>query len=221
MSLNEQYNEFSDADWDTDRIKGEPKMTVTKEQTIPSTATSILDALREAAFVAGLDGVSMRDVATRAGISLASLQYHYPNKDALLAAFVERTISIHRARIEQIHYSVDGASLVRAALRYAAEETLRIADDPVLSMIEARVARDETARRCFEELMDSYMQLLTELISQAAPGLPEQQVRTTALLICSLLEGLPLAMRAAKLINVAPECVFESVLSLAVKCVNN
>ncbi|KRP28122.1 MAG: hypothetical protein ABS30_06420, partial [OM182 bacterium BACL3 MAG-120924-bin41] len=196
-------------------------MTVTKEQTIPPTAIRILDALAEAAFVAGLDGVSMRDVAARAGISLASLQYHYPNKDALLAAFVERTISVHRTRIEQIHCSVDGASLVKAALRYAAEETLRIADDPVLSMIEARVARDETARRCFEELMASYMQMLTELISQSAPGIPEQQVRTKALLICSLLEGLPSAMQAAKLISVAPECVFESVLSHAVKCVNN
>lgn len=194
-------------------------MTVNKEPTSPSTATRILDALGEAAFVAGLDGVSMRDVAARAGISLASLQYHYPNKDALLAAFVESTIATHRARIEQIYRTVDGANRVKAALRYAAEETLRLADDPVLSMIEARVARDETARRCFEELMTAYMQLLTELLSQAAPGLSAQQVSTTALLICSLLEGLPSAMQAAKLIHVAPQSVVDTVLSLAVTCV--
>ena len=38
----------------------------------------------------GFEGVSVRKVAARAGVSIGAVQHHFPTKDAMLAAAMER-----------------------------------------------------------------------------------------------------------------------------------
>jgi AcrR family transcriptional regulator len=56
----------------------------------PDTPTRILDAAIEAAAIHGISRLSVGDVATRAGLSRPTLYKYFPNKDALVAAAVER-----------------------------------------------------------------------------------------------------------------------------------
>jgi AcrR family transcriptional regulator len=57
-----------------------------------ATATRILDAAETLFAERGYDGTSLRDVATRVGIRIPSLYNHFPSKDALYAAVLERGI---------------------------------------------------------------------------------------------------------------------------------
>lgn len=58
----------------------------------PETAEAILDAAEEAFADRGFDGTAMRDVASRVGIRAPSLYNHFPSKEALYAAVLERGV---------------------------------------------------------------------------------------------------------------------------------
>jgi AcrR family transcriptional regulator len=55
-----------------------------------STETEILDAAYDLYAREGLDGVSMRRVASRVGISATALYRHFEDKDALIAGVADR-----------------------------------------------------------------------------------------------------------------------------------
>jgi AcrR family transcriptional regulator len=57
------------------------------------TAERILDAAEALFAERGYEGASQRDVAERAGLSAASLYNHFPSKDALYAAVLERGLA--------------------------------------------------------------------------------------------------------------------------------
>jgi AcrR family transcriptional regulator len=52
----------------------------------PATRDAVLDAARRLFTERGFDGTSMRDIAAEVGVTNAALYYHFPSKDAMLAA---------------------------------------------------------------------------------------------------------------------------------------
>ncbi|MCP4907644.1 MAG: TetR/AcrR family transcriptional regulator [bacterium] len=56
----------------------------------PSTRDKLLDCAEALFGDHGLEGVSLRTINTRAGLSPAALHYHFGSKDALLEALLER-----------------------------------------------------------------------------------------------------------------------------------
>ncbi|MDH3687619.1 MAG: TetR/AcrR family transcriptional regulator [Myxococcales bacterium] len=58
----------------------------------PETAEAILDAAEEAFAGQGFEGTAMRDVASRVGIRAPSLYNHFPSKEALYSAVLERGV---------------------------------------------------------------------------------------------------------------------------------
>lgn len=64
------------------------------------TATQILEAADELFGEQGLDGVSVRDVAARAGVNKALVFYYFATKEKLFEAVLERYYEAHRAALE-------------------------------------------------------------------------------------------------------------------------
>lgn len=58
----------------------------------PSSKDRLLDAAAEVLLSDGADSLTLEAVATRAGVSKGGLFYHFPTKQALVAAMVERLI---------------------------------------------------------------------------------------------------------------------------------
>jgi AcrR family transcriptional regulator len=56
----------------------------------------------------GYEGASMRDMATRAGVSVAALYHHFPSKLALLREFLDEAYDITLARIQRRLVGVEG-----------------------------------------------------------------------------------------------------------------
>jgi AcrR family transcriptional regulator len=65
---------------------------------VADTATRILDAAEQCMGRHGLR-VSMNDVAAHAGLSRRTLYHHYPNRDALVNAVLERTVAAFVAEV--------------------------------------------------------------------------------------------------------------------------
>lgn len=64
------------------------------------TATLILQAADELFGEQGLEGVSVRDVAERAGVNKALVFYYFASKEKLFEAVLERYYQAHRAALE-------------------------------------------------------------------------------------------------------------------------
>ena len=69
----------------------------------------ILRAAVEVMGEDGYEGASMRDMATRAGVSVAALYHHFPSKLALLREFLDEAYDVTLGRIERRLVGVDGA----------------------------------------------------------------------------------------------------------------
>jgi AcrR family transcriptional regulator len=80
----------------------------------------IAEAVWRLAARAGLESVSMREVAAEAGVSNGRVQYYFPNKDAMLLyglqlaqRRMERRV---QQRLKELPEPVDGESVLRAVL---------------------------------------------------------------------------------------------------------
>ena len=66
-----------------------------------TTKERILDAAESLFANSGFQATSMRDITGEAGVNLASINYHFGSKEALLTALVERHFApVNRRRIE-------------------------------------------------------------------------------------------------------------------------
>src|SRR5438093_10665702 len=62
---------------------------------------AILRAAIEVMGEDGYEGASIRDMAARAGVSVAALYYHFPSKLDLLREFLDEAYDVTLARIER------------------------------------------------------------------------------------------------------------------------
>jgi AcrR family transcriptional regulator len=63
------------------------------------TKTEILEAAADVVLAHGVAGLTLEAVARAAGLSKGGLLYHYPSKEALLGAMVDRLVEVTEQRI--------------------------------------------------------------------------------------------------------------------------
>lgn len=159
------------------------------DKTTP-TAQKILKCLEDVALEKGLDALSMRDVARRANISLASLQYHYPSKDKLIDAFVHDIVSQLQAGIEEILALEQTTPKLPLIVQYLVDEALQGKESSVLLMIWARALHNQTTEEALKEFFQSYQRGVQTLVQVDYPTISQPQAATAATLIVSMIEGL-------------------------------
>jgi AcrR family transcriptional regulator len=91
--------------------------------------TQILDAAVAALTERGFDGTSLRDVASRAGMSHTGLLHHYPDKVALLEAVLDNRLA--GASAEFALDSRDGETFLRALVEIAKQD---VADPTTIAL---------------------------------------------------------------------------------------
>lgn len=147
------------------------------------TRQKILDAAETMFTEHGLNGVSLRQIASRADISISHLQYHFKTKEELYHAVFERRILAinddRLSRLERIETGsgFDGAHLediVRAlvepmVLRSADHETGGDNYATLLNQISHEPA--EYARRISREFFDPIARITIRAFSKALPSL--------------------------------------------------
>jgi len=131
----------------------------------------------------GLDAVSMRDIAARAGMSPGHVLYYFESKDALLLAVLrwsEADLAVKRRA------SLERTRTPKGAIRRFCEWYLPDdASDPrwhLWIQMHARPPRDESSRLALLELLQVWIDDLTLIVGD--PDLAERS--------CALMDGLAL-----------------------------
>ena len=152
----------------------------------------LLDCVLELLVADGYEGISIRRVATAAGVSIGAVQHHFPTKDALLAAAMDRVSQQFEERLERRLAPGAGPAEV---LRAVADELLSAGEErrPASVIWLVRMARAavheptaEVHRRGWRQVED----LLAALIAAVRPDLNDQAARDEATLLLALLDGL-------------------------------
>ena len=92
----------------------------------------------------GIDAVTMKEVASRAGGPLASVYQYFPNKSAILATLYERFSETSREQLTAIVAGVsDLASLIEASDRLLDNYHGRVAGDPAIQDLQNAIQADK------------------------------------------------------------------------------
>lgn len=166
----------------TDPLIQDPHET---EEGHAATKAAVFNAAERLFALHGFQNVSVRDITAEAGVNLASVNYHFGSKDALLfEIFRRRTSELNRERARMLHEANarhDGKPPVREILEAYFAPPLRWADpanDRQISVQFIIRARSEGTAEMREVLQNdvSHLERFANALMAARPELPKEDV---------------------------------------------
>jgi len=155
------------------------------EEAQAATKAAVFNAAERLFALHGFQNVSVRDITAEAGVNLASVNYHFGSKDALLfEIFRRRTAELNRERARLLHEANarhDGKPPVRAILeayfapplRWSAPENERRIS--LQFIIRARSEGTEEMREVLRNDV-SHLARFADALMAARPDLPKEDV---------------------------------------------
>ncbi|MFZ5720826.1 MAG: TetR/AcrR family transcriptional regulator [Pseudomonadota bacterium] len=166
----------------TDPLTQDPPET---EEGHAATKAAVFNAAERLFALHGFQNVSVRDITAEAGVNLASVNYHFGSKDALLfEIFRRRTSELNRERARMLHEANarhDGKPPVREILEAYFAPPLRWAapdNDRRISVQFIIRARSEGTAEMREVLKTdvSHLARFADALMAARPELPKEDV---------------------------------------------
>jgi len=150
-----------------------------------ATKAAVFAAAERLFALHGFQNVSVRDITAEAGVNLASINYHFGSKDALLfEIFRRRTAELNRERAKMLHVAADahnGRPPVRAILTALFEPPLRWSNPAHERRISVQFiirARSEGTEAMKEVLRTdvSHLRRFADALIAALPQLPPEDI---------------------------------------------
>jgi AcrR family transcriptional regulator len=139
----------------------------------------------------GFEDARMEDVAKEAGIAKGLLYKHFPSKDSLFRALVDRQGSAYAAELRTALSAGELLGNPAEALRAGLEYWLRQVRDEGASFN----LTDPGVHDAYEGLRESLRQVIADSVRSVAPGSPEPYPRLVAALVQGSAESLGLVWR--------------------------
>lgn len=142
----------------------------------------------------GYSRFTMRNIASRAGITLRNLQHYFRTKRDLFRAVVEQMIivELESARSAIASPTMTPEERFRAFIDYSIKDN----ESPLVSGFQfelwALATRDDFARECSDRMTSVYCEFICDLIEPLTPHLAPRERRNKSAIIQSMLQGAPL-----------------------------
>jgi AcrR family transcriptional regulator len=168
----------------SDTTQGTPEI-VADEETQAATKAAVFAAAERLFALHGFQNVSVRDITAEARVNLASVNYHFGSKDALLFEILRRrTAELNRERARMLHEANDrhgGKPPVREILEALFAPPLRWADpahDRRISVQFIIRARSEGTEQMRDVLQNdvSHLARFADALKAARPDLAPEVV---------------------------------------------
>lgn len=129
---------------------------------------AIARAARELIVEKGLEGLRTRDIAARVGINIATLHYHVPSKEALIALVAQSLKAEFRAQSQR--HPREGKSGL-ALLRMEFEDVLESQEQAperlsVMAQLAERAGRDPAIGAIMQPMRVHWHKMLAEIFAQ-------------------------------------------------------
>ncbi len=152
----------------------------------------ILESAFEIFAAEGYGGLSMRKVATRAGLALSNLQHYFPTREDLFAAIITESIAQYSRNYDNIRTDASLTPQERLAklVRLLIEDGKQPRTQSLFANFWALAQMQEFARKSMEEAYLFQRHMISEFVAAVNPGLPPIALARRAALITAQIEGL-------------------------------
>jgi len=157
------------------------------------TAARIVLAARELLMTEGYAQFSMRNVAARAGLHLANVQYYYKTREALVKALLDDTGERYRSSYEELRARgpTDREARFKAVVEFnlkdiATSETRRY----FIQLWALLTEIDGRAGHLMNDLYAIDIQQLSDCIAELVPETDAAEVRRRASILAAMIEGM-------------------------------
>lgn len=157
------------------------------------TADRLVAAARELLETKNYERFSMRNVAERAGVSLANLQYYFPRREDLAKALFNDIADRYTAAYEECltRAPADPVERFRLVLRWNMEDIGKKSTRQFFIQLWALLGSlDDFTGRYLRELYAVDIEQLGEHIGAIHAGMDAREIRQRATLIAAMIEGL-------------------------------
>ncbi|MDP5227773.1 MULTISPECIES: TetR/AcrR family transcriptional regulator [Arthrobacter] len=124
----------------------------------PVARNAVLDAFETLLIEVGERGATLEAVAAKAGVSKGGLLYHFPNKEALIAALLDRFDELAQEEVEAMKTAPEGAGVY--FIKASVWDGGPLDRSFVAASRLAEVAHEETQRR-FAGIQQQWLEVLT------------------------------------------------------------
>ena len=163
-----------------------------------STCDRIVAAARKKLVENGVDGFSLRELATSLDLKLSNVQYYFRTREALLLHVFEREASADVAVIEAKRSSGSEREAFRAIVR---ELVIRWRGDSgiLMSTLGTMSLHHKECRVLYRSIYDAFYNALEASVRSMNHKLDEEEVRLRVRLVTALVDGSPMQIRVGEL----------------------
>ncbi|HAA35277.1 MAG TPA: hypothetical protein DCE12_00505 [Gammaproteobacteria bacterium] len=163
-----------------------------------STCDRIVAAARKKLVENGVDGFSLRELATSLDLKLSNVQYYYRTREALLLHVFEREALADVAVIEAKRSSGSEREAFRAIVR---ELVIRWRGDSgiLMSTLGTMSLHHKEFRGLYRSIYDAFYNALEASVRSMNHKLDEEEVRLRVRLVTALVDGSPMQIRVGEL----------------------
>jgi len=169
------------------------KRAATSRRAGNDTAARIVLAARELLMTEGYAQFSMRNVAARAGLHLANVQYYYKTREALVKALLDDTGERYRSSYEELRAKgpTDREARFRAVVEFNLEDIATSETRRYFIQLWALLTEiDGRAGRLMNDLYAIDIQQLSDCIADLVPDTDAAEVRRRASILAAMIEGM-------------------------------
>lgn len=184
-----------------------------------ATAARLIEAAFELLESENLDRFSMRNVAQRAGVSLANLQYYFPTRSDLAKALYLHIEARYRTAYEQCTAAAPPIPIERlkAVLRFNMQDiTTRPTRRFFIQFWALLGSMDDFSGRYLGEFYAIDIEQLSEHIRPLQPDAPPDEITRRATLIAAMTEGLTVVMGNVRRRDPDSEALLEAAFELMI-----
>ena len=150
---------------------------------------AILEIARIILIEEGHYRLTMRHLAEKSGMKLASLQYHFSTKSELVSALMAQSVTSYHRMIQHLVHSIgtgqDSAAIGQLFAVYQDEQA-----SGVFEQLWALSVQDAALKQQYEELYANFWETISREIGRFDETADAETRRTRAAMIIALLDGL-------------------------------
>jgi AcrR family transcriptional regulator len=160
----------------------------------------ILRAAHELLIESGYPAFSLRQVALRCNIRLATVQHHFQDRSTLLEELVEFVVAQYTATHDVLSKTpgLGSEERLRHMLKHFLEDNRRPETPGFFVELWAMAHRDEAAARGMARVHRHGIDMLSGLIAAARPELPHAEAVERGVVLVAALDGLLLSLGYGK-----------------------
>jgi AcrR family transcriptional regulator len=160
----------------------------------------ILGTAHDIFAIEGYSKFTLRRIASKSGMHLASLQHYFASKEDLLSALIENYNAYHEKKLQDITHKTTSSSEERfiAFIKHQLAEHKNNKTCGFFFQLWSLSSTQAFAKLLMEKMYENYRHQLSLLMQDIRPDLTVEEIECRAILIIAMLEGMMLLVGGKK-----------------------